>query len=263
MDELYELYLKYRGKNIDDDFLNKAFDLTMRKEKCLLPYIADFKITENTKDKRFGTYSHNSRLLTVNKGKINDFPVEQKNIFGIQILRHELEHARNIRTLEEQRQDIESRIIQYSLKVYSLLSGKEDLSKTDNIDLLLLIANKSLNYDIDPEERLADIKAWRYMVNFLKNQRNSKDILLARTYLYYAYIRGYKDNRYYLDCPTYMYLLNTHQLEDLKRLKNTVDTKDYSLGTRLIYGLPITYEEHKEGVLDKVLLQRRKNEKAD
>ncbi len=134
------------------------------------------------------------------------------------------------------------------------------IDKIPNLDHLsdfFLRINTKANYETDPGERLAEIKAWKYMVNLLKNQRTSDDLLKARTMLYASYIRGYKDNRYYLDPPTYEFLLKTGMFYPFNWLKNRVEKKDYSFETRITYGLPITKEEYDEKVLQKVKLKRK------
>ena len=69
-------------------------------------------------------------------------------------------------------------------------------------------------------------------------------------------LHGYQDNRYYLDCPTYRFLFETNQLNDLKQLKQRIDNQNYSFETRLLYGLPLTYEEYNDDILTKTKLQR-------
>ena len=258
MDEsLYNLYLAYRAKLIDDDFINRVFDLMIQREPCLLPYINDFDISEDKSNNR-GTYSPREKKITIYKTMINGDKHHKHAIAGIETIRHEMEHARNVRKLEERREDIESIVLRPPAMLYSQISDLYSKGGDDTqIDLLSLLCLKQINYDYDPDERIAEIKAWKYLVNLLKNQRVSEDILFARANLHNSYIRGYKDNGYYLDCPTYTYLINTGNIKDLRLVRNAVDRKDYSLDTRLLYGLPITYQEYEQGILDKVLLQRK------
>ena len=257
-ESIYNLYQAYEGKLIDDDFINKVFEIMVHREPCLLPYINDFKISEDESNNR-GEYSTRDRKITIYKNMINGIHYDQKALLGIETIRHEMEHARNIRKLEERRNDIESRVLRPSAAFYSQIM---DLAKTKDpkdIELLMLLCTKAINYDYDPDERLAAIRAWKYMVNLLKSQLSSKDILFSRQNLYGVYSRGYKDNGCYVECPTYTYLLNTDQTKDLKALKRDFPHKHYSFETRLTYGLPITYQEYEQGILDKVLLQRKKS----
>ncbi len=258
-ESLYNIYLAYREKLIDDDFINKVYELMIQKEPYLLPYINDFKISEDKNETR-GTYSPKDKVITIYKGSINGIVHDQKGITGIETIKHEMEHAKNARKLDERRTDIESRVLQYSAYLYSKISDlmARETNKNESIDLLSLLCTRTINYDYDPDERLAEIRAWRYVINLLKNQRNSEDLLFARLNLRNNYVRGYKDNGYYLECPTYTYLLNTGQIRELKQLKNAVESKNYSFENRVLYGLPLTYKEYDKGILDKVLLQRKK-----
>ena len=112
---------------------------------------------------------------------------------------------------------------------------------------------------VDPEERLSEIKAWKYLVNLLKNQRTTPDLLTARSNLYYAYVRGYKDNGYYIDAPTYQYLLKMGMYHQYYLFKRRVEEeKDYSFETRLTYGLPLNSStEYDKKILEKVRLRKR------
>lgn len=257
-ESLYDLYLAYRAKLIDDDFINKVYELMIQKEPCLIPYINDFKISEDDSQNR-GTYTPRSKKITIYKNAINNNKYNKEAITGIETIRHEIEHARNVRRLEERRGDIESMVLKPPSMLYAQIS---DLMSTEgeekSIDLLSLLCLKQINYDNDPDERIAEIKAWKYLVNLLKNQRSGEDILFARVNLRNSYIRGYNNNGYYLDCPTYTYLINTGNIHDLRYIKQAVDKKDYSLDTRLLCGLPITYREFDQGILDKTLLQRKR-----
>ena len=76
--------------------------------------------------------------------------------------------------------------------------------------------------------------------------------------LYYSYIRGYKDNGYYLNAPTYEYLLELGLYREYKILKERVEKNNYSLETRLLNGLPIKYKEYDKGVLRMTRLRLKK-----
>ena len=257
MSNIYDLYKKYDNKLVDDNFFNIAFEKYIQKDKLLLPFINDFKIIDEDNDKYLGTYSNENRVIKVNKTSINNSNIERKNILGLQVLRHELEHARNLQKLHEKRHDIESKVILYSLRDYALSNNLDYIDNFSDIDKLILILSINTNYDYNPGERIADIKSWKYMVNLLKNQKKTNDLLFVRTMLYHAYTRGYDDNRYYLDPPTFKFLLNTNQLQELKQLKKCIDKNDYSLETRILCGLPISYDEKSNEALKIVRLKKK------
>ena len=253
MSNLYELYLAYRNRDIDDEFIKKAFHYIMNNEQDLWPYIQNFDLSDSITS--FGSYSNKDKSILINKRIINGNEVIAKNTLGLSVIKHEIEHAKNLKKLEEFRDDIESKIILYSLRSYAIASGLDN-TNMDKIGLLILALNTENNYELDPGERIAHIKSWRYVVNLLKNQNKTKDLLDARTMLYSSYIKGYNYNKYYLECPTYNFLFETNQLQDLKQLRKRVAKENYSFDTRLLYGLPITYSEYEQDILLKSKLQK-------
>ena len=259
--ELYRL-VNSDGVKLDENFLNHVFEIIISNEKGLDDFISDFIINNNID--AFGTYSNQDRIISINQEKLltNETGVLgkglNKKIYAIHVIRHEIEHAKSLMRLYEGRDDIESLIVRYSLVDYikkNHLNLGISIKETDD---LWLRFKKFENYEVDPGERLADIRASKFIVNLLKNHGKTNDLLLARSMLYYSYIRGYKDNRYYLDAPTFTYLINMGMFHEYYFLKKRVDEKDYSLDTRVIFGLPITYEEKDRILLKKAKLQRKR-----
>lgn len=256
-DRIYNLYQENKNTPLDEKFITDAFEIMIDKENDLIPYVKDFSVT-NLPKKLLGAYSNEEKCIRISKEAIEEQPINHQ-LYALHVLRHELEHARNLKILYDNHRDIESLIVYYSLRAYAMEHNLEFTRNSDNLIKEFLDIGTKINYEIDPGERLADIKASKYMVNLLKNQRRSEDILIARGMLYYAYQRGYKDNGYYLDPPTYDFLLKTGMFHDHYWLKNRVNNKDYCFDTRITYGLPITYSEYNEKVLQKVKLQRKIN----
>ena len=258
--ELYHLLMEYEG--LDDDFINRAFEIIMKDEKELEPYILDFevKVEDNP---RLGSYNNETKEIHVNPDNIRTFEgVTNKKLLALNVLRHEIEHARNLQRLYEFRSDIESTIVKYSLMEYAIDHKLAPITSFDQIDPFGMAYRKKENYQIDPGERLADIKAWRYLVNLLKNQRRTNDLLEARRSLYYAYIRGYENNGWYLNAPTYEYLLKMGLYHEYYLFKKRVEEKQYAVDSRLMYGLPLVYgDEYDKEILRKVKLQKRKQTK--
>lgn len=253
--KLYELYKEYEGFPLTNSYIMNAFDLMMEDEKELTPFINDLLI-KNESNKLLGTYSNEDRYITINKELIGNQPTNTK-ILALHVLKHEIEHARNLKTLLNRKDDIESKIVYYSLRGFAIKHDIDPYPNLDNlIDTFIEFVTKK-NYQIDPGERLVDIKASKYIVNFLKNQRDTEELLIARARLYFSYLRGYKNNNYYIDPPTYEFLLNTGMLHNHLWLKNQVSKKNYSFDTRITYGLPITYQEYEEEVLHKVKLYKK------
>lgn len=264
--ELYALFMAYQDKELDDDFIYKAFDIMMKYETGLKYYVEDFDLHEEKEKQHdgeviLGAYSNDNRVVEIyKKSVLSDPKISNKKLLTLAVLRHELEHARNLKRLYEKKCDIETRVIDYSLIEHSLKNHLYRGSMLDDLNPLMLRARKYSTYEIDPGERIAEIKAWKFMVNLLKNQRRSDDLLVARSKLFYSYIRGYKTNGYYLEPPTYEYLLALGLYHSHYLLKKTFRNSFYSLDTRLLCGLPISQEEYNNKVLQKVKLQMRKKD---
>ena len=93
-------------------------------------------------------------------------------------------------------------------------------------------------------------------------EKKTEDLLTARANLYFAYTQGYNSNGWYLNPPTYEYLLNMRMMDEYRYLKKRVEEKQYVFGTRLQYGLPlIDGKEYDQKILQKVKLQKRKQPK--
>ena len=263
---IYRLLVENQGREIDDAFIDEAFEIMMSDDSSLLPFINDFKIVDKPEEDSLGTYNPFEKKMTINKINIlnpkicKDVP--NKRMLVLETLRHEIEHARNTQRLHQCRSDIESMIIRLSMKDYALENGLDRMDPFDKEDFFSLMyrARKKEHYLIDPEERLADIRAWNYLVNLLKNQRTTADLLVARKMLYFAFCRGYIEG-YYLDPPTYQFLLKMGMYHRFYLLKKHVEELEhYSFETRLMYGLPLTKEEYDDGILKKVKLRKVKKE---
>ena len=255
--ELYALLMTYKNKEVDDNFIYEAVEIMMKYE-TVGNYVNDFHIVAK-EDEDFATYCNEERLIEFNKNRIiNDKLINNKKILALQVLRHELEHARNLQRIFEKKYDIETTTIRYSLREYAMNHNLYYGSSLDKVSPLTLQARKCGTYDIDPGERIAEIKSWKFMVNLLKNQRHTDDLLIARSMLYYSYIRGYKSNGFYLEPPTYEYLLKLGLYHEHYFLKKSFEINNYSFDTRLLCGLPISQNEYDQKILEKVKLQKRK-----
>ncbi len=258
---LYDMYMARRYLPLTDDYINSVFEKIIEKDQEVLNYVNNFKI-ENTENGSLGTYSIEDKEIVIDKERIihsNPGVAINKSLYALEVIYHELQHAKNLMKIDEGKDDIESTVLKYALKEYAIMNNL-DFSRDYELDELgLLRARIKDNYETNPGERIAEIKAWKELVNLLKNQRNTRDLLAVRTMLFYSYIRGYHDNNYYIDAPTLDFLLNTEQFHDLKILKRRLKSKQYNLDTRLLCGLPITYEEYDKKVLQKVKLQKRKH----
>lgn len=259
-DKVYTLYRENKGKELSKTWIQDVFDEMMKSESDLIPFIMDFTPIDKTGGD-LGTYLYDDFAIKINREEIRKQIPSNPHLLALEVIRHEMEHARNLRNLYEGKQDIESLVIRYALKWYAM---KHQIDRDYNIDDLepdYLLMSTKLQYGINPEERLVRIKAWKYVVNLIKNSRDIESLTIARNNLLKSYVRGYKDNRYYMDAPTMLFLMRTGMHHYHYWLKNQIDKKNYSFDTRLTYGLPITYREYNKGILQKVKLKKRDEER--
>lgn len=259
--ELYKLLMTYG--ELDDDFINRAFEIIMGDEPELEPFVNDFSLSRKPSDS-YGTYSREDKKIILYPENIKDSRrVTNKKLQALVTIRHELEHARNLQRLYECRHDIESMVIRFAMKDYAVKYGLDRLDPfdTDDFFIHLFPGKRAANYALNPDERIANIKSWKYLVNLLKNQRRTLDLLEARVNLYEGYTRGYVDNGSYLNPPTYEFLLNMGMYHEFYLFKKAVEQQQYVFDTRLMYGLPLKDgEEYDKKILRKVLLQKSKRQ---
>ena len=183
-------------------------------------------------------------LISVKKNNMDNTNIEIiKKLFIIKNILHEVEHAKQLKKAKEGPFDDESKIIRTTFEI-----GKE---KGPLIYLLY--------YDINPVERLADIRACGKIVNILKQEKamllkiyldKFEDYILA---LLGGYKKSFEDD---LTCPTEAFLFenckqSTWETFDFydsnkdKLLMNVLE-KYPNFQKRLSLGLPITEKEKNE-----------------
>ena len=270
--ELYKLFMDYQRRELDKQFIDEAYAMMIEDDPSLKPFIKKMDVSDDD-NKDLGTYSGDDKEIIVYKRMIMEKPnqvIENKKLQALRVLRHEIEHARSFQKLSKRRNDIETEIIDYSLKDYPYMDWLESLPQKDREEVLYRWFTKKRNYLIDPEERLVDIRALKYLVNMLKSQKQTPDLLMARKALYFAYTRGYRKNGYYIDPPTYQFLLKMGLFREYYLLKKKVENipddyvqetdkkqdekEKYAFETRLLYGLPLREQEFEQGILGKVRL---------
>ncbi len=260
MQKIYQLLKDYNNKPLDKRFITMAHQIYLEEDNTLKQFANNLKIQESSEDKTtLGNYRIQDHLITIyienilNK-KLPTKNVNNKNILALEILKHELIHAENIKKICIGKNNIENSILKISLLDYCYQKGLYyPLKETDMKYIVFLIKE---NYELDPGERLTEIRAWKHIVNLLKNQRKTEELLFAKTNLYYSYTRGYTDNGIYLNCPTYEFLLELRLMREYKLIKKRVEEKNYNFDTRLEYGLPLSYNEYNNKILKKLKLKR-------
>ncbi len=263
---VYELYKENPQNKLSKTFLDEVFDLLIEDE--LKPYVSDFIVSDQQND-NLGTYNFDTRCIKIFQREIEDnrlFHDMSASLQAIQTIQHELEHARELKRVEEGRYsypfqqgkcNLASLVSKYALKDYAIQRGIVR-PYYEEIDTRYLRYKINKEYQYDPGERLSEIESWKYIVNLIKNQRRTQEVLRARSMLFYSYRRGYRNIGYGIESPTLNFLLNTRMLEDYYFLKKRLEEHDYSFDTRLTYGLPLTQEEYDQKILAKTGLEIRK-----
>ena len=109
---LYQLFMAYQGRELDDSFINAAFEIMMEDESTLIDFISDFKVVDDN-EPRFGVYNQDDKVIQINRKNIAATLTSyapNKKILALQIIRKMMEHARNTQRLHECRSDIESTV---------------------------------------------------------------------------------------------------------------------------------------------------------
>lgn len=246
--QIGQLLKDTKGKPLDKEFISDAFDIMVSHDK-LDEYATGLNFNDEECD---GSYDNHDGIININIDRISSWETSEycKRLNSLLILRHEIEHAKNMRTMI-MTEGIESTVIRYSVMCLAPATDKK-------IGFPKPILSSYLStYDVDPDERIADIRAYKFMINLLKNKRNSVELLTTRERLYQAYIRGYSVKGDIITPPTYSYLLKSGLFDHYIYFSDFISNRtQYSLDTRVLCGLPITKEEKEVELLLKSGLKK-------
>ena len=232
--ELNELLAKWEENGPQRQFIRDAYEILLSNERDLIPYINDFQIIFFY-EPRLGSFNNKKRILSINYSSLSDKWIEanvkNRKVLAIIVLKHELEHVRQLKNLYEGKQDLESLITSSSLKDFALESHllKEYHPREYLWDLQYL---KKENYEIDPCERLADIRSWTFIQHILEKEARPEYPLSIKR-LDTLYQKGYQNSH----SPTYQFFENLGLLEELDHIKEE-EEKVYDDSARTLYGLP-------------------------
>lgn len=246
--QIRELLKENEGKKFDNDFIFDAFNIMVQHDRPIMQYARTLTVG-GERANVLASYNRERRIITVNKNEIikhskDDYSMRLNTLNS---LRHELEHAYTLKKLYQFKHDIESEVTILSNIDYIISEKLPIAVQLDNVEYDDLVDGKEneANYLVAPDERIASIRAARFMRNLLMYKKDSPELKIAKDQLFMGYMRGYLDNGFYLDPPTYTYLLNLRLLSEYKKIKYLADNSNYSLETRATFGLPISYDEVK------------------
>lgn len=245
--QIGHLLRDHKDEEVDKKFILDVFEI-MASHDDLEGYADKVTFDDN---EFFGLFDGDRATININIDRINRLNKTnyKKRLNTLLILRHEVEHARNLKKTAVS-DGVEASILRLSMFVAS--KAKEaSLGITKPEDTLV-----SSLYRLNPNERIADIRSSKFMINLLKNNRGSEELIKSREFLYWDYIRGYRDNGITIDPPTYLFLINSGFFRYYCGLVRVVSEHEpYSLDTRVLCGLPITREEKELTLLNKAGLK--------
>ena len=239
---LRQLLKEYENKDVDQDFIYDSFDMIKSGLPELEGVLKDIFVMGNGKRHELGSYDLETSNVIIYLDEIlnsADVPDFFKPVLTLETIRHEVEHSRNYSTYLSYlngKHNIEACILANCFEV------NEKTGKVYSNDSVF--GTDHARYICSPDERISDIRAWEFLLKLMRYE-NIEDVMsqMIRFSLFNANLRGYKDNGYYLDPPTYNYLLKKQMYIDFFTLKQYADGNKISLDKRLLLGLPIRYGE--------------------
>ena len=269
-----------KGKLADIDFIYKVIQVVID-GKELSNYLEDVrliqKVVSDNKGKiKLATYDSDFKTIRIyveaidnlikynNKYKeylSHEEDIFYKNLLFVHIILHELEHANQQKIILEQK-GIEADILKLRYKNSSVIVDDEMVRKMKKLGLSMnsfaayaLGAQKKYeeSYEFAPEERLAEIKSYKQIINIIRpiSKKLTRLSTIEEIKLLSSYLRGYEQTE--ISSPTIKYFTNCGQVGGLKRFNWYNDDNQiclnkcssiYSLHDKMLYGLPISEYEY-------------------
>lgn len=256
METLLSLIYDYsiKKKILDIKSIKKIITLLIDTKKIHEHILKINIINEN--NKKLASYNNYTKNIEINLLCVNNMlknidnsiiisdeieKIFYKNLLILQIILHELEHANQEKIiLNEDSQDIEQLILKLSEQI------------DNNIKIKL--------YEICPEERLAEIKSFKDIldiINPIKKQYHELSEII-KLEEHQRLLRGYHyNNGNFIESPLISYFSKTNNITMLNNfnwynkdfnicLSSTI--LKYKLLDRLKYGLPIEIDEYTESM---------------
>lgn len=217
---------------------------TIKKDDDLSDYLKKINI-ENTISNYYIFYSPDDKNVYVNYNAliyktaqiIKDLSFEKKsnklfflNIVITRILLHEIEHAKQHRKIDNNR-DFEAKVLLSSNELEMILKKQNKYNKN--------------SYNINPLEIDAEAKSLRQISNLLKiyddpnAEKFFQDSITLKNY------DNYKEENKKIISPSEMFFSQDSQYLTIKDDINTMDLSNYSFSDRTDLGLKISLNEYK------------------
>jgi hypothetical protein len=236
--ELNNLVKSYEEKPIDNAFVYDAFEIMKASEPKLKDDLARISVKPSPVSFARGNYHYSTKELFIYLNEIETSYLNdsQKLDACITMISHLIEHARSFQKFQNSDDDIESFVTGLCFNI--------DPNTNKVIQVDCTEGHKPLSaFLYSPVERIASIRAAEFFVNLVKDRKNQEALEDARSVLSDIYLKGYINNGYFLNPPTYNYLIERRDPETLKVLDKMVNDNKYDLYTRVLCGLPIKLDE--------------------
>ncbi len=279
--EILKLIYNYsaHGQLIDVKFIDKLVEIIIVKNN-LQNYVRDVRFTDKLEKREnavvCAAYSHFKRKILVDYVSIQLIlenrchydqlfnSLEQimfRNLTITQFILHELEHALQYQQFDNKNDDsLEAKLVKASFKYERILKDPRilnDMVKNEKEVKGVFNYLKTLYrqfYDLNPTERLAQVKSFRLILDVLQAIKKYIPNLYEFTEasLIEEMLKGYPESWEFGSCPTQVYLFGYHQNQvwyDLDFYDSDPDklmenVSKYNLPERLSLGLPISIREY-------------------
>ncbi len=280
-EELLKLIYDYaiKVKMPDYSFMEKLINIVKTYDN-LDKYILEFELKdEDENDKKIlGNYNGSSKKITVYqlqilkclKDKNYNFTILERNFFNcvifVQVILHEISHAIQYKMIESNNSSLETYILKSALANYDQEIVTEMFKHGYSINQVKIYMelqekarknNKKINYNIAPQERLAQINSYQKLEDILENIKNAIPMLFRYIKLmkYENLLLGYEFSKNSISSPTFKYFRDSNDLNrfskfgwytnDVEKLLNNLQCR-YDLNERLKLGLLVQDREYDE-----------------
>lgn len=236
--ELNNLVKSYQDKLIDNDFVHNVFEVMKASEPTLESFLQGITVENSPVQYARGNYNYFTRELSLYLNEFVDLYVNdsQKLDACIMMISHLIEHARSYRKFLRFDQDIESYVIKPCFNY-------DENTKKIHPEACTEGQRPLVAYLCSPIERVASIRSAEFFVKLVEDRKDPESLENAKNSLADTYLQGYINNGYFLNPPTYNYLIERKNPDILKELDKMVTNNVYDLYTRVLCGLPIKMEE--------------------
>lgn len=226
--QILNILYKYKNKPADQNFVKDILTILRKQYHCeeYLKRIVVYRFGSDIKERKFsGCYSPKHKSIYIDVSTYDHFNIDQyeKNIGILVMILHEFTHVT---------QEIENKDNVLQNKLLRLSNHISFESKLGDI------------HDCLPDERMANIRSVIWCINILSEDflNNYKIIKKQKAILYNYMLHGYSFSASNtLTSPLETSLREANVYDENKQILNT---KEYPLSQRIVYGLPITIEEY-------------------